>query len=92
LLLLLVVGADGGRGTELTRAIEQVAHSPGGDELLEEIQGKELLLNHLVHWDGFEKDALLMQPHVMLSGSAQEVRRRLIFFCVSPNERTLTAM
>jgi hypothetical protein len=48
---------------ELTRAIEQVAHSPGGDELLEEIQGKELLLNHLVHWDGFEKDALLMQPH-----------------------------
>lgn len=49
--------------TELSQAGEQIAHSPNGDELFEEIHGRESLLSHLAHWDGFEKDAIYSQGH-----------------------------
>jgi hypothetical protein len=49
---------------ELSQAGEQIAHSPNGDELFEEIHGRESLLSHLAHWDGFEKDAIYSQGHV----------------------------
>lgn len=56
---------------ELSQAGEQIAHSPNGDELFEEIHGRESLLSHLAHWDGFEKDAIYSQGHVRFTSPPQ---------------------